>query len=573
MYQPCFLFSYSIEYHFFGFNPLAYHATNLIFHLLNCLLVFWIVSFLTENLFVCVFTALLFGIHPMHVESVAWVTERKDVLCSFFFLGSIAAYLAYRRTGGKKYYGICFIFFILSLMTKPSGITLPLVLLLFDFLEEDRFVKKHLFEKSPFFITALFFGLLGIEGQRGNILHMNNAGFFTWDNLFYAAYAPLFYLYKIFIPLKLSCFYPFPKKTGNLLPALYLASPSFLMILIIVVHRLSKYSKKVLFGGLFFLFTVIPAIELIPINPCVVFDRYTYIPSIGIFYLMGELLWYLYQKRSAFLSLVVSILLISYSSACFYLTWQRCQVWKNTLALWTDVLKNYPRAETAYLNRGNEFKAQKRFNEAIADYRAALLIRPDDFEAFNNLGIVYNMLNERSKAEGYFKKAISLNPNYAKAWHNLGICFENESKLDEAHEAYIKALRLDPGLWETAVSLGNWYFRKQDFGQAIKMYNQGLICNPLVDYILPNLGLAYAETGDIPHAEKTFLEYLKKYPGSVPVMKNLGSLYGNSGRLLEAKAIWEEVLKIDPHDDQIRENVRKIEELTRSSNQATRSTK
>ena len=291
LYKPLVILSFAIEYHFFGLAPFPYHLTNIIFHLFNCALVFWLLKKTSNNLHVALIAALLFGIHPLHVESVAWVTERKDVLSAFFFLSALIFYHAYRTHQKRSYYYLSLAVFILSLLAKPMGITLPAVLMLMDYYWERRLSRRLFTDKIIFFVIAVFF------------MWMNKAAYefspnkyimpleISWDSFFVANYGILFYLYKMILPLRLSCLYAYPIETGFSLPLIFLLSPFIVAILAVLVVASVRLTRKIAFGVVFFIITVFPVLQLFPTGPAMVADGYFISRPSDCFISLGILSW------------------------------------------------------------------------------------------------------------------------------------------------------------------------------------------------------------------------------------------------------------------------------------------
>jgi len=216
LYVPMVTLSYALEYHFFNFNPQAYHSTNLILHLLNVLLVFWMIYLLCGNIYIAFITALIFGIHPLRVESVAWVTERKDVLYAFFYLWAVVCYLYFKRNSSIILLLGTYILFTFSLLSKPVAVTLLFVLPLCDFYIDKKFTLRSLLNKIPIFIIAAVFALLSQIGTRYLLL---DPDFNFFDYLLIPIYSLVFYIIKIVAPLGLTCLYPYPLKSNGLFPA------------------------------------------------------------------------------------------------------------------------------------------------------------------------------------------------------------------------------------------------------------------------------------------------------------------------------------------------------------------
>ena len=367
-YQPLTILSYALDHHFYKLNPLGYHLTNLILHLLNSLLVFYLIYLLSGNIGVSFITAILFGIHPLHVESVAWVSERKDVLYSFFFLSSCIAYLYYRRREhSSKYYILSLFLFLCSLLSKSMAVTLPLLLLLMDYYLKRKPSKTIFLDKIPYFFLSIisclivFFGVILFGGIR------QEAHFSLLSTLSVASYAVIFYLGKLFLPIKLSCLYPYYNFEYN---PTYLYSIIAVILLSVLIVLYVKYTRKILFGAALFLLTLLPALQFIPNGEIIVADRYTYIPSIGIFFIMATFIYWLYSKKLKMFSLVLVILIISTFSI---MTYSRCKVWKDSVTLWNNALINYPGSSIIYSSLGAAYSDLGQDDKAILNFKKAAI--------------------------------------------------------------------------------------------------------------------------------------------------------------------------------------------------------
>ena len=352
-YQPVTIFSYLLEYHLFKLNPFNYHLTNLLLHLLNCLLVFWVIYLVSGSIPIAGLTALLFGIHPMQVESVAWISERKNLLYAFFFLGAIVSYLYYlKKDKAKKYYFLCLFLFILSLLSKSMAITLPLVLLLLDYFTSRKINLALFIEKIPYFFLSLIFGLVALLGGYLSKVFYDGSSYGLLTRLAGSSSDIIFYLHKLFLPVKLSLLYAYTEINHN---PLCLYSLAGVIILLAVVIISSRYSKKVILGSGLFLLTIFPAVRFLPLDETLVADRYVYLPAIGIFYLLAQGCMWLYKRKTEYYRLTRVFLVIILAAIVIFLgcsTWQRCRVWKDSLSLWNDVLEKYPDNASAYNNRG-----------------------------------------------------------------------------------------------------------------------------------------------------------------------------------------------------------------------------
>lgn len=436
LYKPLVLLSFAIEYHFFKLDPFIYHATNLALHLFNCVLVFWMILLISKNLAASFITAILFGIHPMHVESVAWVAERKDVLCSFFFLQAIIYYLYYRKSTRARYYAFSLIAFILSLLAKPMGITLPLVFLLFDFFQKRKLDWYVFMEKGVFFLIAIIVFIVDMLGlhmvtERGTA----SISVVSFDSFLVAMHGIIFYLQKLFIPLKLSCSYPYPDKINGLLPDIFLFSPAIVAFLTAVIISVSKNNRKVALGSLFFLLTVSPALQLLPSVSAIAADRYTYIPSIGIFFIVSECFSWCYSrnlkyKRALKIILVASFIAITIRLS--FLTFSRAKVWKDSVILWSDALKTYPNNPIGYATLGGAYAAIGDFKQAITNFNKAIELNPELMEAYSSRASAYASIGKFEQAVADCNKVIGLNPNFAAVYYTLAV-------IDFLEQDYIKS--------------------------------------------------------------------------------------------------------------------------------------
>lgn len=432
--HPVTMLTLAIEYQFFGLNPTGYHVVNLLLHLLSVVLVFIMIFYLSDKVTVALIASLLFGIHPLHVESVAWIAELKDLLYTFFFLSSFIFYMKYIKDKKSKYYLFSLMLFLVSLLSKAMAASLPVVLLLTDYFKGRKIDKKTLYEKIPFFLLSLIIGIVAIYVQ-GSGQHASTIP----QRIVFASYGIITYLVRMIIPFNLSAFYPYP--LNNEIPVLYyfyVAIALGLVALIIYTHR---FSKKIIYGMGFFTVTVFLVLQLLPVGDAIMADRYSYIPSIGIFYLAGEGFLFLWNNKLKW----PSIVLLSASAFMFtIMTYARSRVWKDDLTLWNDVISKYDTAPVAFYNRGIVFKNEKRNDEAISDFNKAIDLKPDYAVAFYERGVVFINKNRFDDAVIDFNKAIELKSDCFPAYLNRGIILGNEKKYEEAISDFDKALELKP---------------------------------------------------------------------------------------------------------------------------------
>lgn len=390
-YHPLSILTYAWEYNFFGLNPGVYHATNIIFHLLNCIMVFWIILMISKNISVATLTVLLFGIHPLRVESVAWISERKDVLYSFFFLCALVLYLYYVNSKSKRYLYYSFLLFLFSLLSKVTAVIFPLVLYTFDYLLGRRDNKKLFIEKIPFFLFALIFAIIGVIFFK-KIGCINNAG--TYPLIYRALlvfYGLILYFCKMLFPVRLSALYPYPQANASFY-GISLVSIALVSGFAFMAFYLRRVNRKIVFGLLFFFFGILPGVQIIPAGIAFMADRYTYIPSIGIFYIISEACRSIYNMKFKYQAVAKSaqiIILISIIAAMFFLTYNRTSVWKDNFSLLDNIIKRYPSLSDIYMLRGRLYVQVDEIDKAMSDFNRAIEINPNSASAYYNRAVMY----------------------------------------------------------------------------------------------------------------------------------------------------------------------------------------
>ncbi len=525
-YHPLVFLTYALEYYFFELEPHVYHTTNLSLHILNTLLVFWFIFKISDKTSISLVSALLFGIHPLHVESVAWVAERKDVLSTFFFLQSLIFYLIYKEKNRWALYYLSLFVFILSLLSKPMVVTLPVVLLLCDYFFRRKFNRINLIEKIPFFILSIVFGIANIFAQlydktEGQAEFQN-----FFNNILIACWGIIFYLIKIIAPFRLSALYPYPLEI-NILSPVYFFPPLILVALTIVIYYSRRWTNVIVFGSLFFIITILPVLQLIHLGHAAAADRYMYIPSIGLFYIAGVAFHKVYTWEGAFekgrrISIIIFLCItISILSS---LTYQRNKVWQNSETLWSNVLENNPDSMEAHNGLGNAYMAKGHNENAIAEFKQALDINPNYVLAHNNLALVYKNQGLLKEAIVEFNKAIQLssNPYIIKLiYENLGTVLAENGDIDKAIIAYKEVIKLDSKDADAHYNLGSLYGRKGLFTKATKEYLETLKITPNDAEAHFNLGITYLAM-DLHHkALHELKEALRIRPDYMEAKENL----------------------------------------------------
>jgi len=509
-YHPLTVLSLAINYSISGLDAWSYHLFNLIFHLGNCYLVFKLAMILSRNnLIIAVTTSLLFGIHPMHVESVAWVSERKDVLYGLFFLAGLISYTKYIDTGSKRQYGLAIVFLLLSLLSKPAAVIFPVVLLSIDLLRRRKINLSLITEKIPFFILALAMGILTFIAQKEKGATEGTQIFDLTTRFFMGFYGIMMYFIKLIFPVNLSPFYPFAPINESL-PSAYYISPVFSVLLIVLIFYSLKRNRVIAFGILFYLINLLLVLQFVPVGSAIIADRYTYLPYIGLFYIIG---WLIDRYSKGNLSRA-NFIIVPMAMILGILTYKQCTIWFNSASLWDHAIKTLPSAR-AYENRALVYKEEKKYDLAIQCYNEALKINVADHEAYMSRGNVYFELNKFDMAFADYKKALSIKPDYSTALDNLGALFGLSNRYDSAMIYFNKALAFDP-----------------HYSPSYK-----------------NRALVNVELNRNEEAIKDFRKFLEYNPNDPDIMNMIGICYRNTGKYNDAMAIINEAIKIkpDPH--------------------------
>jgi len=447
-YIPLTTLSFAIEHHFFKFEPFVYHLNNLLLHLAVTGLVFYFGCQLGLSVLAAGLAALLFGIHPMRVESVAWITERKDVLYAFFYMLSLCQYWSYLTK--KRFSSFCFsvIFGILSILAKPMALSLPLVFCVLDWFHQRKFSRTVIIDKLIHFIYIV--PIVWITSS----LHDRPPSSDIAEALLTAVWSLMFYIQKFIYPLDLSPIYELPRPISLVNPEFLFAS-GFLIIYIVCVlyYRGHRWFS---FANLFFIVSIFFLIRFKPDKDVhIVGDRFMYLPSLGFCFLFGvcmeSIFLWIKEHKFKFQWLVIVGLMIMFG-ALSVKTYRQSQIWYDDFTLWENTLQKTWHNPFPYFGRGKMYHERGEYHKAIADYTKTIELGPKWIRAYNNRGVLYYKLGAVDLAITDYTKAIELNPKFAKAYSNRGTIYYELKKDDLALADYNKAIELDP---EFAMSYAN----------------------------------------------------------------------------------------------------------------------
>jgi hypothetical protein len=444
--HPLTWISHMLDVELFGLDPSGHHLTNLILHAVNSILLLFVLIAATQRLWASAFVAALFAVHPLHVESVAWISERKDVLSTFFWMLAVLAYIRYARKPTIGRYMLVVLIFTLGLMAKPMLITLPFVLLMLDWWPLGRNRKQgylsYLYEKLPLFtLSAASCVITYVAQQRGGSVATLEV-FPLGVRVANAVTAYVAYIGKMFLPSGLAAFYPHP---GSSLPVWQTIGAALLLIAITgVVVRLARSYPYLIVGWLWYIVTLIPVIGLVQVGNQAMADRYTYIPLIGLFIIIAwgvtDLTRLSEKNRAAILTISAICVLVVLIIAAHMQT----RYWRDDMTLWKRAIAVTSNNATAYFNLGCDYYFQGDIHEAIRYYREAIKANPRFAWPHYNLAIALEDLGRPKEALYHYYRAVSIAPRFAQAHSNLGLLLANMGRFREAERHYLMAIKADP---------------------------------------------------------------------------------------------------------------------------------
>jgi protein O-mannosyl-transferase len=496
--HPVTWLSHLTDVHCFGMNPRGHHLTNAVIHMLSSLLLLLFLFRNTGSLWQSSFVAVLFALHPLHVESVAWVAERKDVLSAFFWFATLILYSRYVEKRQPLWYLFSFLCFVMGLMSKPMLVTLPLIMLLMDYWPFVRYPQGEpgeevpgirgralalATEKLPFFACSLLSGIITIYAQHkgGAISSLETVPFTLRIENALVAYVR--YLIKTVWPSDLAVLYPF----SSSLPLWQVTGSLLALILVTVATLRLRYRHPFLTVGWFwFLVTLVPVIGLIQVGSQSMADRYSYLPVTGLFImaawgvpvLVGELR---YRRPLLFLLAGAAVM------ACAALTWQQLGYWRDNISLYQHTLKVTSGSYLVHSNLGAAFAEKGNLEEAIHHYRAAIRINPGKFDAHGNLGLALMETGDLDAAVQECRVALRLSPNNPNSHYNLGAALARKGDLNTAIREFRAALLASPDNPAMHTGLGVALAGKGDLDAAIQEFQTVIRINPNDEYAIRSL--------------------------------------------------------------------------------------
>ena len=596
-YRPVRALSYAIDYHFSGFNPFSYHISNIVYHIINCFLVYLITLSLLSNRATAFFAAILFAVHPVHTDSVTYIAGRRDILFTLFYLIGLYTFIKYRKT--QRHYFLLFSMtaYLLSIGSKEMGVTLPAIFLIYDLInnlphETKKFrsqditkALKKIWIQSKYFYSIFFMGALAFIYYKIFINSPSQQKEYYGDSVLVTFLTVgkiiVHYIKLLLFPVNLIADYSydaFPLASSFFEWSTLFSFILLFLILCIILKMLSK-NRWIAFGGIWFFITLLPVCHIIPHHELLA-EHYLYLPSYG-FCLIAALLFTSQlenNRHSAFIYFSLFCIIVLFSLRII----DRNRDWKDGMTLWNKTVKSVPRCARAQNNLGAEHikSGDGDYKEAMPHLEAALQIKPDYAEAYNNLGLVYKEQGFYDQATQSFAKAIKYKkryfeainniatmyerkgdydtaikifknvlkrkPDYAEAHSNLGIVYQKRGQLEQAKEHFRKSLQIEPHHVEAHNNLGVWYKNKGLYDEAIEEFKQVLVLKPDFAEVHSNLGAVYNNKGWYDLALEELKEALRLKPHIAEAMNNIGNAYKGKGWYDKAIEAYKETLNINP---------------------------
>lgn len=562
-YRPVFTLSLAIDYFIWGESPSGYHLTNILLHAMVSV-VFYILALKILNSEIAAITAgLVFAVHPVHAEAIAWASGRNEPLSALFMFASLYLYILYREKNKTSYIVLSVFLFFIAVLSKEIAITLPAIIFLYELCFREGTLKQKIQLPVLFGLVAVFYMII-------RMLILSQTSWFEAPLLWRLYTLPemlLKYFIALIFPFNLKVFYDIPLQknlfaTGVIVPFLI-----FCVVISAIIFSL-RYDRK-LFFSLFWIFIALaPVLNIVvQIWPALLADRYLYIPSAGFSLAAGIVFVKAFGRKTpdvpenqtalkAYsiypkIKVAAGLLIIA---VLFVLTFQRNYLWKEHFGFITRMVNDAPEYFGGHYDLGLIYINQGRFDEAEKELKYALKLHPRYGRAYINLGAVYFKQKRFDEAEREFQRALQLKPDYPEAYYNLGLVYFNMERVDNAIEAFQNALKIKPDYTEAIQSLGSSYINKGLFYEAEKKLKEALLIKPDFSEAEYNLGIVYFNQGRLDEALSRFQKALRIKPDYADAHNNLGAIYLSKKMIDEALSHFQKALLINPDNKVYKEN-------------------
>ena len=525
--HPLTWLSHMLDVELYGLSPGPHHLTSVVLHIANTLLLFGVLHRMTGQLGRSTVVAALFGVHPLHVESVAWAAERKDVLSTLFWLLTLWAYVQYvRRPAVVRYLAVLGLF-ALGLMAKPMLVTLPFVLLLLDYWPlgrlsaggasgdrpaSARFIDPRAalrvgLEKVPLLALTVASSIVTfiVQQQGGAVIRLEAFPF--WQRAANAMVSYVTYIYSTFWPTRLAVLYLYHPPE----PLWWIVASLVLIGVTLVVIWFARRAPYLPVGWFWYVGTLVPVVGLVQVGSQQLADRYTYVPLIGLFVMLA---WGIpdalarWPDRRVGLPTAAALAIV----VCAIIAVQQVRYWRNSEALWTRTVEVTTDNWIAHSFLGNILLHTGKFEKARFHYSELVRLRPGSADAHNNLGFALARLGMPDDAMAQYTEALRILPGYAEAHNNLGMVLAGRGRVDEAIREFLEALRIKPDYGDAHFNVASMLARKGQLAEAAQHYRDALRENPMDENTQYQLGVILADQGKIEEATRQFETALRLNP-------------------------------------------------------------
>lgn len=526
-YLPLTVLSQAVEFHFFGQSPAAAHAINLLFHLLNIVLLYVFVRNFSGSAIAANVAAALFAVHPMNVETVCWASERSNLLFAFFYLSSLIFYVRHIGKFNLKYIFLSYMFYLAAVLSKSSAIPLALVFILIDWYKGRRFDARNITEKAVFLITAVAFGVVAIVAMSGpggfrNIDETYN----LLDRILFITYPLGMYLFKFILPAELNLFNPFPIKEGAWLPFVYYLVPMIIAFLVFAVSKMRSMKKEIILGLLFFITNISVLINIFSFGgDFIIAEHFVYVPYIGLFLIVGMFVHNVFsgtivslRKIKPYIIAGVLVVFTLFSVR----SWSRAQVWSDSISFFADASVQNPENSLVWMGLGSAFQNKGKQIEALECYNKAVQFNKKSPAIYYNRSLVFIAQKQNDKAIEDLNLSIKADSTYFAAYNNRGNLRKISGDTSGAMSDFNTCLRLNPEYVAAYYNRGSLKLNMEDFKGAIADLDIAIMKNPKYIEAYNNRGIAkYFDE----QYEASIIDYnivLKLNPKHVVSYKNRG---------------------------------------------------
>ena len=548
-YYPLTLTTFWVQRRLWGLNPQPYHLVNVALHAVNGILVFLVLRRLRVT--AAWLAAMVWVLHPVNVESVAWITELKNTQSGVFFFLSMLCFLRSDTQKRHGWYVLAIACGLAAMLSKPSTVVLPLVLLLCAWWERGRWTRMDIVRIAPFFALAVGMSALTILEQRGHVLR---AGAANWqlgpaERLVVAGKAIGFYAGKVLWPARLTFVYPRWAVDAS---SLWSWAPAVALVAVAVTlgrYRSRGWGRAAVFGGGFFVVALLPVLGFFNVyyfRFSYVADHFQYLACLGLISLAASTGAAICERAGprgrdwGVLAAAVVLLILGVS------TWKQSGVYQDSETLWRDTLAKNPQCWMAHNNLATTLKSLGRVQEAVEHWEECLRIKPDYAEAHCNLGYTWQQMGKIEGAIAQYEQALRSKPDFAEAHNNLGTVLLQEGKVSDALGQYEQALRSNPDYAEAHYNLGIALVRLGRVQEAVGHWEQALRIKPDYAEAQYSLGTTLQQAGHVPEAIGHYEQALRSNPDYAEAHYNLGVALGQTGRIREAMEHWQQALRIKP---------------------------